>query len=216
MEHARPLPGYLVQRFHGWKATTYAENQTWYRNLADQGQHPRAMVISCCDSRVHVTAIFGADQGEFFIHRNIANLVPSYSPDGHQHGTSAAVEYAVTALKVAHVIVMGHSNCGGVQGCLDMCTGKAPQLEEKSSFVGRWMDILRPGYDRVAKIEDVEERRFALEKQAVIVSLENLMSFPFVASAVENGTLSLHGLWHDIGAGGVEQYQPKTGDFAPI
>ena len=216
MEHARPLPTYLVHRYHGWKATAYTENQAWYRRLANEGQHPRAMVISCCDSRVHVTSIFGADQGEFFIHRNIANLVPPHEPDGNQHGTSAAVEYAVTALKVAHVIVMGHSNCGGVQGCMDMCTGKAPALEEKSSFVGRWMDILRPGYERVKKIENEDKRRHALEKQAVVISLENLMTFPFVAEAVEKGTLTLHGLWHEIGEGGVEQYSPSTGGFAPI
>ncbi|MFO7771150.1 MAG: carbonic anhydrase [Roseovarius gahaiensis] len=216
MEHARPLPTYLVHRFHGWKATAYKENQSWYRRLANEGQHPRAMVISCCDSRVHVTSIFGADQGEFFIHRNIANLVPAYEPDGNQHGTSAAVEYAVTALKVAHVIVMGHSNCGGVQGCLEMCTGKAPALEEKSSFVGRWMDILRPGYERVKDIADEDKRRHALEKQAVIVSLENLMTFPFVAESVKNDTLTLHGLWHEIGEGGVEQYSPASGDFVPI
>ncbi|MBU3261409.1 carbonic anhydrase [Roseovarius sp. PS-C2] len=216
MEHARPLPTYLVHRYHGWKATAYTENQAWYRRLANEGQHPRAMVISCCDSRVHVTSIFGADQGEFFIHRNIANLVPPHEPDGNQHGTSAAVEYAVTALKVAHVIVMGHSNCGGVQGCMDMCTGKAPALEEKSSFVGRWMDILRPGYERVKKIENEDKRRHALEKQAVVISLENLMTFPFVAEAVDKGTLTLHGLWHEIGEGGVEQYSPSTGGFAPI
>ncbi len=154
MDHAKPLPGYLIQRYHGWKATSYAENQSWYRRLAEIGQHPRAMVISCCDSRVHVTSIFGADQGEFFIHRNIANLVPTYEPDGEQHGTSAAVEYAVSVLKVAHLIVLGHSTCGGVQGCLDMCTGKAPELEQKSSFVGRWMDILRPGYERVKDMAD--------------------------------------------------------------
>ncbi|SLN45612.1 Carbonic anhydrase 1 [Roseovarius litorisediminis] len=216
MQHARPLPTYLVQRYHGWKATSYSENQAWYRRLADGGQHPRAMVISCCDSRVHVTSIFGADQGEFFIHRNIANLVPAYSPDGAQHGTSAAVEYAVTALKVAHVIVMGHSNCGGVQGCLDMCTGKAPELEEKSSFVGRWMDILRPGYERVKDIEDEVRQRHSLEKEAVVVSLENLMTFPFVAKAVEDGTLTLHGLWHEIGEGGVEQFSSSTSGFVPI
>lgn len=216
MEFARPLPTYLIHRYHGWKATAYAENQAWYRILASEGQHPRAMVISCCDSRVHVTSIFGADQGEFFIHRNIANLVPPHSPDGMQHGTSAAVEYAVTALKVAHVIVMGHSSCGGVQGCLDMCSGKAPALEKKSSFVGRWMDILRPGYDRVKDIADESQRRNALEKEAVIVSLENLMTFPFVAEAVEHGTLSLHGLWHDIGEGGVEQYNGDNGKFVPI
>ena len=92
MNHAHPLPHYLVQRYHGWKATTYKENQAWFRRLMSVGQHPRAMVISCCDSRVHVTSIFGADQGEFFIHRNIANLVPTYEPDGNHHGTSAAVE----------------------------------------------------------------------------------------------------------------------------
>ena len=152
MPDIKPLPGYLVQRFHGWKATSYQENKAWFRRLAASGQHPRAMVISCCDSRVHVTSIFGADEGEFFIHRNIANLVPPYNPDGEYHGTSAAVEYAVTALGVAHIVVLGHSNCGGVKGCHDMCCGQAPELELKSSFVGRWMDILRPGYQQVRNL----------------------------------------------------------------
>jgi len=215
MEHAKPLPEYLTRRYQGWKATTYTENQSWYRKLADDGQHPRAMVISCCDSRVHVTAIFGADQGEFFIHRNIANLVPPYQPDGLQHGTSAAVEYAVTALKVSHLIVLGHSSCGGVEGCYKMCSGAAPELEEKSSFVGRWMDILRPGYDRLPEGDD-EMRRAALEKEAVLVSLENLMTFPFVKDVVENGKLSLHGLWHEIGAGELEAFDPEKGKFAKI
>ena len=95
MQFAKPLPEYLVKRYHGWKATTYAENHSWYMRLAEDGQHPRAMVISCCDSRVHVTSIFGADQGEFFIHRNIANLVPPFAADGQQHGTSATVEYEI-------------------------------------------------------------------------------------------------------------------------
>ncbi|SES05171.1 carbonic anhydrase [Tranquillimonas rosea] len=201
MEHVRPLPTYLAQRYHGWKATTFAENRAWYKRLADEGQRPRAMVISCCDSRVNVTSIFGADQGEFFIHRNIANLVPPYEPDGNQHGTSAAVEFAVTSLKVAHLIILGHSSCGGVAGCYDMCSGHAPDLEEKSSFVGRWMDLLRPGFERLPAEADETTRRRALEHEAVNVSLENLMTFPFVRSAVENGSLSLHGLWTDIGEG---------------
>ena len=212
---ARPLPEYLAKRFHGWHATTYSQNESWYRRLSDEGQHPRAMVISCCDSRVHVTAIFGADNGEFFIHRNIANLVPPYQPDGQQHGTSAAVEYAVTALKVAHVIVMGHSNCGGVQGCYDMCTGAAPELDETSSFVGRWMDILRPGFERLPEGDDTA-RIAALEKEAILVSLENLMTFPFVKEAVESGRLSLHGLWHQIGEGGLETYDPARRGFVSV
>lgn len=215
MSQAKPLPNYLVTRYHGWKATTYSENEPWYRRLATDGQNPRAMVISCCDSRVHVTSIFGAEQGEFFIHRNIANLVPPYNPDGEYHGTSAAVEYAVGTLKVAHIIVLGHSNCGGVNGCHDMCSGHAPELEEKTSFIGRWMDILRPGYERVKDIEDEDDRRRALEKQAVLISLENLAGFPFIAEAIDHGLLSLHGLWTDIGEGGLEHYIPEIG-FKPV
>lgn len=155
------------------------------------------MVISCCDLRVHVTSIFGADTGEFFIHRNIANLVPAYAPDGEAHGTSAAVEYAVTTLKVAHLIVMGHSQCGGVAGCHAMCSGQAPELDEATGFVGRWMDILRPGYERVKDLP-ADQQIPALERAAVEVSLDNLMTFPFVASAVEAEELTLHGLLHDI------------------
>lgn len=215
MKHARPLPDYLVNRYQGWKATGYANNKAWYRRLADLGQHPRAMIISCCDSRVHVTAIFGADQGEFFIHRNIANLVPPYKPDGDHHGTSAAVEYAVSVLKVAHVIVLGHSNCGGVQGFHDMCNGDAPELTGKDSFVGRWMDLLRPGYERLqASGQKVDQTD--LEREAVLVSLDNLMTFPFVRQAVEDEMLTLHGLWNDIGEGGLEYYNPESSSFVEV
>ena len=214
MQHARPLPTYLIQRYHGWKDTTYEENRDLLKHLASEGQHPSAMIISCCDSRVLVTSIFGAEPGDFFVHRNIASLVPPYEPDGDRHGTSAAVEYAVTVLKVAHLIVIGHSGCGGVAGCHAMCSGDAPELEEKSSFVGRWLDILRPGFERVhGKAED--EIR-ALEKEAVLISLENLMTFPFVKSAVESGELSLHGLWTDIGDGGLQLYDNESGTFLQV
>ncbi len=215
MLNVRPLPSYLVQRFQGWRATAYQDNKAWYRRLAASGQHPRAMVISCCDSRVHVTSIFGADEGEFFIHRNIAALVPPFVADGEPHGTSAAVEYAVTALGVAHIVVLGHSSCGGVKGCHDMCAGIAPELEARSSFVGRWMDILKPGYERVVQLAP-EARLQALEKQAVLVSLENLMTFPFVKAAVEDDRLTLHGLWNDTGEGMLEQYEPARGEFVPV
>ncbi|MDC0537931.1 carbonic anhydrase [Planktomarina temperata] len=216
MVYVKPLPNYLIQRYHGWKATTFEDNHAWYRRLASEGQRPRAMVISCCDSRVHVTAIFGAEQGEFFIHRNIANLVPAYLPDGEPHGTSAAVEYAVTALKVSHIIVLGHSSCGGVRGCHDMCTGHAPDLEKSSSFVGRWMDILRPGYERVKDIKDEAARVARLEREAVLVSGENLMTFPFVKAAVEKNELTLHGLWTDIAEGSLEQFDSNLKDFVRI
>ncbi len=216
MHMVKPLPSFLLQRYQGWKATTYAENSAWYRRLATEGQRPRAMVISCCDSRVQVTSLFGADQGEFFIHRNIANLVPPCEPDGDRHGTSAAVEYAVTVLEVAHVIILGHSRCGGVKGCLDMCEGHAPELEEKSSFVGRWMDILRPKYEQVAEVTDPEEKSRRLEQLAVVASIENLMTFPFVEKRVNDGSLSLHGLWTDIAEGTLCQFSGATNDFQPV
>ena len=216
MRSVKPLPTYLVQRYQGWKATTFEDNHSWYRRLAEEGQRPRAMVISCCDSRVHATAIFGAEQGEFFIHRNVANLVPAYLPDGEPHGTSAAVEYAVTALKVAHIIVLGHSSCGGVKACHDMCTGHAPELQKSSSFVGRWMDILRPGFEKVKDISDEVDRIARLEREAIMVSIENLVTFPFVQKAIDDNELTLHALWTDIAEGTLEQFDTSLQSFVQI
>lgn len=216
MHRMKPLPSFLLQRYQGWKATTYAENNAWYRRLATEGQRPRAMIISCCDSRVNANSIFGADEGEFFVHRNIANLVPPFEPDGEHHGTSAAVEYAVNVLQVAHLVVLGHSRCGGVQGCIDMCEGRAPDLEKKESFVGRWMDILRPKFPEVSEIDIPETKAERLEQLAIVTSMENLMSFPFVEERVNAGTLSIHGLHMDIENGGLSQFMGKTLDFQPV
>jgi carbonic anhydrase len=216
MQRIDPLPSYLVQRYRGWKATAYSENKGWYRRLAEEGQRPRVMVVACCDSRVHIGPIFGADTGEIFIHRNIANLVPPFTPDEDHHGTSAAVEYAVSVLRVAHLIVLGHSDCGGIRGCHDMCEGRAPELERSDSFIGRWLDILRPGYERVSTITDPAARQSALEKEAVVISVENLLTFPFVRQAVEAEDLKIHGLWHDIGEGQLDQYLGADQGFQPV
>ena len=215
-KRAKPLPQFLVQRYHGWKATAYEEGAAWYRKLADEGQRPRAMVIACCDSRVHVSSIFGADHGELFVHRNIANLIPPYAPDGDYHGTSAAIEYAVKVLKVSHLIVMGHSHCGGVRGCVDMCNGEAPDLTDPKSFTGRWLDMLRPAFEGLPEGGTPEEQASKLEKYSVRVSLANLLTFPFVMDAVESGALSLHGAWNAIGSGSLEEYNPAVDDFRPV
>ena len=211
-----PLPGYLTERYKGWAAGHFAENKAWFARLATEGQHPRAMVIQCCDSRVNAVQMFGAEPGDLFVVRNVANLVPPYNPDHQHHGTSAAVEYAVNALKVAHIVVVGHSNCGGVHACHDMCAGKAPQLEESSSFIGRWMDILRPGYLRVVdRVDGEAAQKSELEREGVLTSLRNLETFPFVRKAVEDGVLTLHGTHLDIGTGELTVYTPEDG-FAPI
>ena len=212
MKHAKPLPGNLVQRHLDQRNAMTAETRSRLSRLAKEGQEPQALVIACCDSRVLSTSLFGAEHGDFFIHRSIANLVPPYAPDGAHHGTSAAIEFSVNVLKVPHVIVLGHSQCGGVQGCADMCAGRAPELEKRTSFVGGWMDILRVAYPKVAHLEG-REQTLALEREAVLVSLENLMTFPFVREKVEAGQLELHGLWTDIGEGDLWVYSADSDTF---
>ena len=214
MHHVTPLPDYLVARYRDWKTGLFLEKQAKHARLASQGQSPKVMVISCCDSRVHVTSIFGAETGEFFIHRNVANLVPPFADDNAHHGTSAAIEFAVTALKVEHLIVVGHSQCGGVRHCHESChSGVTPQ---NKSFLDRWMDILRPGYERVKHIGDDAARITALEQTSVVVAIENLLEFPFVQEAVSEGRLSLHGLWHSIGDGVLMAYNAGSKQFESV
>ena len=207
------MPDYLVQRYYGWKATTFANNKSWFHKLAEDGQHPRAMIISCCDSRVHVTSIFGSDAGEFFIHRNIANLVPPFKKDEDYHGTSAAIEYAVKSLKIPHIIVLGHSTCGGVKASYDYFSGNAPNLKEDSNFVASWLEILRPSFNSVSNELSDEHKISKLEKEAVLTSVKNLTTFPFIKEALKEGSLSIHGLWHNIGTGELMYYDNKTNDF---
>ncbi len=217
MENARPLPSTLLERYRAWQARRSPEDVARYAEMAAKGQSPKAMIITCCDSRVLISEIFGSEPGDFFIHRNIANLVPPHEPDGRAHGTSAAIEYAVIALGIEHLVVMGHHGCGGVRGCHDMLAGLAPDLDKPTSFVGTWLKILKPGYEALAgRGLNYEERIAALEKEAVLVSLRNLMSFPFIAEAVEAGRLQLHGAWKDIRDGGLELYDAETDAFAPL
>ena len=212
----KPLPEYLVQRYYGWKATTFANNKSWYHKLAEDGQHPRAMIISCCDSRVHVTSIFGSDAGEFFIHRNIANLVPPFKEDQDYHGTSAAIEYAVKTLKVPHIIVLGHSTCGGVQSSFDYFSGNNSNLHKDSSFVASWLEILRPSYEKISSDLSESEKIKLLEKSTVLTSIENLTTFPFIKEAINKEAISLHGLWHDIGTGDLMFFDNKLNQFIPV
>ena len=217
MEHARPLPPELVARYRDWHAGRSPETIARHVEAADTAQSPKAMIITCCDSRVLISDIFGIGPGDFFVHRNIANLVPPSEPDGRSHGTSAAIEYAVIALKVEHLIVMGHRGCGGVRGCHDMLAGLAPDLDTPTSFVGTWLRLLKPGFDTLAgRGLDYEARIARLEREAVLVSLRNLMTFPFVAEAVLGGRMELHGVWTDIRDGDLELYDAVSDSFGPI
>ncbi len=212
----KPLPHYLVQRYKGWKATTFEENKSWYKKLAIEGQNPRAMIISCCDSRVHVTSIFGSEAGEFFIHRNIANLVPPFKSSSDYHGTSAAIEYAVTILKISHIIVLGHSSCGGINSCFNYFSNRYKIENKGESFIKSWLEILRPSFNNLSKKIDEKKQIKFLEKKAVLVSLENLITFPFVQQAISNEKLTLHGLWHEIESGDLFHYNSEKDKFEII
>lgn len=218
-----PVPSYMAERFQAWRATRYASDRAWYAQLAEAGQHPRAMVIACCDSRVDVHGLLGAQPGDIFMVRNVANLCPPYEPDHEHHGTSAAIEFAVTSLKVAHILVLGHAHCGGVAAFMDRRDGAQ---KGESNFIDRWMDILEPGYQRLqshtefdAEKDEAARRKGrlrVLEQEAVLCSLRNLHGFPFVRDAVKAGKLTLHGAWFDIAEGALYGFDPATQRFAPL
>ncbi len=217
MHEAQPLPPFLIERYREWRARMEPGERARLATLAENGQNPRGMIIACCDSRVMATDVFGGEVGDFFVHRNIANLVPPYEPDGRSHGTSAAIEYAVIALGIEHLVVMGHYGCGGVRGCHDMLAGMAPELDTPTSFVGTWLRLLKPGFEALSgRGLDYEARIAALEKEAVLVSLANLMTFPFVGAAVGAGRLRLHGVWKDISDGDLEFYDAEAAVFRKV
>ena len=217
MTEIKPFPPALSQAYQVWKQNSFPAQEAAFTTLAREGQAPDFMVISCCDSRVLPTDIFGAGAGDMFVHRNIANLVPPYAAPsgdnvGDAHGTSAALEYGVCALKVAHVLVLGHTQCGGVQGCHDMCAGGQSGPEFVLPLVGAWLEAMRPVYEQMRSDSDaidVDE----MSRRSVVHSLNNLLTFPFVAAAVAAGELSLHGAWHDFGTGTLLVYNPDTDSF---
>jgi carbonic anhydrase len=212
----QPLPRILVDGYRRWRETVYVGRAEEAQRLSDEGQRPHTMLISCCDSRMLLSHIFGIVEGEMFVHRNIANLVPPYSPDGTETATAAAVEFAVTALRVSHLVVMGHTRCGGVRGFHDLCVSGADRTGAGDSFVARWMETLRPALDRHRAEPDMPTRLRKMEAEGVRLSLENLMTYPFVIDAVKRGHLQLHGAMKNIAAGTLHSYDAATRDFVPV
>ena len=205
-----PPPKFLIDRYKKWKSNEYLKNERKLRKLASYGQSPSTMIISCCDSRIHATSIFGADEGEFFIHRNIANLVPPYSLDSENHGTSAAIEYAIKELKVNHLIILGHKDCGGIKYGHKVHSDSANANYE---FINKWLSILLPAYNKVQKNVSEQEQKNQLEQESIKVSINNLLSFPFLKKAIDENKLSIHGLIHDIGSGNLQFLNPVTDNF---
>ncbi len=205
------FPETLLAGYRNFMSGRYASESSRYRSLAREGQAPETMVIACCDSRAAPEAVFDSGPGELFVVRNVANLVPPYSPDGEYHSTSAALEFAVQSLKVRNIVVMGHGRCGGIRAALD------PSTEPLSpgDFIGKWMSLVAPAAESVSgnSMMTAAERQTALERISIRYSLANLRTFPCVSILERKERLALHGAWFDISSGELWVMNPESGDF---
>jgi carbonic anhydrase len=197
------IAGYKRFRANGWP-----DRRKLFEALAESGQHPKAMVIACIDSRVDPAMIFDAAPGEMLTVRNVANLVPPYAPDTAHHGTSAALEFGVRVLEVPHLIVLGHGMCGGVRSLLE----GAPDAAR--DFVASWMSIAERARLQATRCAASQDRQQYCEQEVIRVSLANLMTYPWIADRVAAGKLELHGAWFAIHSGVLMTLQPD-GSFAP-
>ncbi|MBN9361967.1 MULTISPECIES: carbonic anhydrase [unclassified Devosia] len=193
------FPAFLLDGYKSFMSDRYDPEQGRYRELADRGQSPTTMIIACCDSRAAPETIFSAGPGEMFVLRNVANLVPTFQPDGGQHGTSAAIEFAVAALEISNIVVMGHGRCGGIKAALAPDAGPLAQ----GDFIGKWMAMLAPVADEVSKYTLLtnKERQTMLERFSIRNSINNLRTFPYVKRLEDEGKLAIHGAWFDISTG---------------
>lgn len=204
----------LIEGYRDFRKDYVGANYAAYRSWAAKVQTPKIMMIACSDSRINPAIVTHAGLGEVFMVNNVANLVPPYKEgkDTH-HSTSAALEFAVNHLKVEHVIVMGHSGCGGIRALM---TGTAQVSPETYSFIGPWVDIAHKAKVRtLQKYSDhsPEEQCHHCEKESLLVSLENLKSFPWVKHAIERGLLSIHA-WHfNVENGDIEYYADDKKHF---
>ena len=203
------FPKHLIDGYASFIRGPYAEAEGKYKKLAKEGQSPTTMVIACCDSRAAPETIFDTGPGELFVLRNVANLVPTFQPDGGQHGTSAGIEFAVNALDIQNLVVLGHGRCGGIRAALN------PGPLAQGDFIGKLMNLLAPVTEQVATYSFLTnaERETVLERLSVRNSIKNLRTFPYIREREADGRLAVHGAWFDISTGELWVMDGETGDF---
>jgi carbonic anhydrase len=207
----REFPERLLEGYRAFVGERLPRERSRFAALAETGQRPQVMIVSCCDSRVSPEVIFDVGPGELFVVRNVAALVPPYAPDGDYHGTSAALEFGVQALLVKHIVVLGHARCGGIRAFAD---DAAPL--SAGDFIGKWMTIVAPAAARLGKPRLDDDYLGELERAAIEQSLVNLMTFPYVEERVRAGSLTLHGAYFGVATGLLLVRDPNTGSFAPV
>jgi carbonic anhydrase len=211
------FPERLTEGYRAFMSQRFAKESARYRQLAEKGQKPRTLLIGCCDSRVAPEAIFDMGPGELFVVRNVANLVPPYRPDDEFHGTSAALEFAVMGLRVEHVVVMGHAQCGGVKAYAENEADPYMRPLSPGDFIGSWMRLIAPAAQALGAPQgEMGAYVERLAKQSVVNSLANLRTFPCVRTLEERGLLALHGAYFGVMDGQLETLDPATGRFEPV
>ena len=181
-------------------------------NLLCQGQHPTTMVIACSDSRTDPSLIMQCEPGEIFVVRNVANIVPPYETDSGYHGVSSAIEYAVKILKVANIIVLGHSFCGGIE------TLMKDDASQDGEFINKWLSVMKPVREQVmSHFGKVDKKSCtACEMAGILRSVDNLMTFPWITERVALGTLNVHGWYFEMESGQLLSYLHQTKAFEPL
>lgn len=205
----------LAAGYRAFKAKVFDRNRAVYRKLVNEGQKPKVCMIACADSRVDPALVMQVEPGEVFTIRNVANLVPPFEEQGTYHGVSAALEFAVTGLEVEDIVVLGHAHCGGIGALI----AKGDDKPVTDTFITRWMTIAEEALHRADDAHPGltgEDRARACERSAVLVSLDNLMTFPWIKERVEAGTLRLNGWYFDLVEGALQRYNSETGMFESI
>ena len=206
-------PGQLVEGFRRFRELHFAEGNVRFQDLVRSGQTPKALGVACCDSRVDPALVLDCAPGDLFVIRNVANLVPPAENQGHYHGTSAALEFGVRNLGVPHIIVLGHAQCGGIHALLE------GSVDKDEPFIAEWMGIADAAREHVEQTlagASDKMRHRACEQQAILVSLNNLMTFSWIRERVEQGRLTLHGWYFDIEGGELLGYDATTRRFETL
>jgi carbonic anhydrase len=208
-----PFPHRLIEGYRAFFDGRLRREQDRYRELAETGQAPEAMVIGCCDSRVSPEVIFDARPGELFVVRNVANIVPPYAPDGHAHGVSAALEFGVAALNVKHIVVLGHARCGGVKAFAEKAEPLSP-----GDFIGNWMRLMAPAAEKAGPQHELPWPDYLtrLEQANVTNSLDNLLTFPRLRKRIERGQVAIHGAYFGVATGQLSVRDDITGEFVQV
>lgn len=203
----------LIKGYKRFKQKHFDESKS-FDALVEYGQKPKVLIVACCDSRVDPAILTGCKPGELFVVRNVANLVPPCNSDLRHHGTSAALEFGVLGLEVSDIIVLGHSYCGGIRALMERSEAKTPD-----DFISAWMDIAQPAKQQVLSRHAqsaFEEQTHHCEKASLLISLENLKTFPWIQERVSKKQLFLHAWYFDLATGMLEMFDSSTGDFVAL